>query len=53
MKSMSLKFPDVLFTLHGDGEEQGDEWRKYFLNSKMQLYRAQVTFAPFNPKELK
>lgn len=38
MKEISLKFPDVLFTLNGEGEETGDIWRKYFKNGKIFFY---------------
>lgn len=49
----SRQFPQVLFTLFGEGEKSGDIWRKYFKNGKMQVARAQITFAPFDEKELK
>ena len=29
LKPLSKKFPDVMFTLFGEGEESGDIWRKY------------------------
>jgi hypothetical protein len=35
MKVFSVLFPDLLFTLSGDGEEQGDVWRKFFVRGKM------------------
>ena len=53
MKALSLRFPEVLFTLHGEGEESGDVWNKYFRNGKCQVAKGVVTIAPFNPKELK
>ena len=37
LKSFSAKHPNVLFTLHGEGEETGDIWDKYFLNGKCQV----------------
>lgn len=53
MKNLSQQFPDVLFTLHGEGEEAGDLWNKYFRNGKMQVAKATVTIAPFSTRELK
>lgn len=44
--SLSVFFPDVLFTLRGEGEESGDLWVKYFLGGKVEESRTQITFAP-------
>jgi hypothetical protein len=51
MQAFSRAFPDVLFTLSGIGEEQGDVWTKYFLNGKMQECRAVLTHNPVFDKE--
>jgi hypothetical protein len=32
MITLSAHFPDVLFTLDGEGEETGDIWRKWYKN---------------------
>jgi hypothetical protein len=32
IKGISEMFPDVLFTLDGEGEDSGDVWRKWFKN---------------------
>lgn len=47
MRKFSEKFPEVLFTLEGEGEESGDIWRKYFVNGKMQVAKAKISFDPF------
>jgi len=49
MAEFSRKFPKVLFTLKGEGEESGDIWAKYFVNGKMQVEKARVIFGEFNP----
>lgn len=53
MKGFSKRFPDVVLTLHGEGEESGDIWIKYFKNGKMQKVEAQIVFAPFDEGQLK
>lgn len=52
MKEFSAKHPKVLYILQGEGEESGDIWKKYFLNGKMQLASAKITFEPFDRKKL-
>ena len=53
IKAISLEFPDVLFTLHGEGEEFGDIWNKYFLNGKMQMAKAEIIIPEFDKDKLK
>jgi hypothetical protein len=45
MIEMSMKFPLVLFKLHGEGEESGDIWDAYYLNGKSQKHKARVMIA--------
>lgn len=52
MKVLSATFPDVLFTLKGDGEETNDLWIKYFKNGKMQVATAIITYEPFDESRL-
>lgn len=52
MKRVSELLPDLLFTLHGEGEETGDMWNAYFLGGKVHYAPAEVFFPPFDPNEL-
>jgi hypothetical protein len=52
MRSFSARFPDVLFILHGEGEETGDVWDKYFKGGKMQECRVVMTIPPFDERKL-
>lgn len=53
MKHISKQYPEQLFTLHGEGEEAGDLWKKYFKDGKMQFVRAVVTYEDFDEDKLK
>ena len=53
MKAFSKRFPYVVFTLRGEGEEAGDIWVKYFKNGKMQKVEAKIVFAAFDEGQLK
>ena len=53
MKELSKIFPNTLFKLHGEGEENGDIWDKYFLNGKIQECYAKLTIDPFDKDKLK
>lgn len=48
MCRLSAKFPDVLFELHGDGENSEDFWITYYLNGQMQYCQGEITYAPFS-----
>lgn len=52
MRVLSRLFPEVVFTLKGEGEETSDIWAKYFLDGKMQEARAQIMIPPFDPAKL-
>jgi len=52
MRTLSLQFSDIHFTLYGEGEKSGDIWKKHFLNGKMQLCNATITFEEFDPSKL-
>ena len=50
MCKLSAKFPTVLFTLCGEGEESLDTWKEYYLNGKYQSARAKITYPKMNLK---
>ena len=39
MTRVSERWPEVLFNLHGDGEDSEDLWVAYFRNGQMQMER--------------
>lgn len=41
---LSKRFPEVLFTLEGHGEEKEDIWREYYRNGQIQWAPAQIIF---------
>lgn len=53
MKWLSKEYSGTVFKLHGEGEESGDLWDKYFLNGKMQACKAIVTYDEYSVKKLK
>ena len=53
IKALSKQFPEIVFTLSGEGEEAGDVWKKYFKDGKVQVAQAEIVVAPFDPKKLK
>lgn len=48
MLDLSKEFPNVLFTLSGDGEDSGDFWKKYFKGGKVQIAFGEITYADFD-----
>lgn len=53
IREISSRYPNVLFTLDGAGEESADIWRVYAKNGKIQLEKAKITFEQFNEEKLK
>jgi hypothetical protein len=53
MKTISKKYPKVLFLLHGDGNEYGDMWRKYYRDGKTTKIEAEIVFKEFDLTKLK
>lgn len=52
MMRLSGRFPDILFSLHGDGENHEDMWETYYLNGRMQYCEAEITYPPFDESQL-
>lgn len=52
MKKYSLKYPDLVFKLEGQGEQNDDMWIAYFKNGKMQECPAVITFDDFDESKL-
>ena len=53
LKGFSKICAGTLFTLHGEGEESGDIWVKYFKDGKMQECPARITFDEYDESKLK
>lgn len=51
--AVSKMFPDQLIVVEGNGEEQGDQWKSYYSNGKMQSCKAIITFEAFDESKLK
>lgn len=52
MTLLSIRFPNLLFLLHGEGENHDDVWNKYYLNGKEQICPAKITYDPFDFKSM-
>lgn len=52
MRKLSIRFPDSVFILSGEGEESGDVWKKYYMNGSLQEARGIITFDDFDPNKL-
>lgn len=44
-------FKNELITVEGDGEEQGDMWKAYFLNGNVKVAKAVVSFPEVDMSE--
>ena len=52
LKELSKKYPDLMFTVNGSGEDTPDFWICWIVNGKSQLERKELTHEPFDPKKL-
>ena len=53
MLELSKHFPNVVFCLDGEGEENGDIWRTYYKNGKKQYCPAKIIFDDYDERKLK
>ena len=53
MCSLSMKFPNILFELTGNGEAPHDLWKTYYLNGCKQHCNAIIKFDTFSLSKLK
>ena len=53
MKQISQKYPDYIFELYGDGEDNGDWWKTYYKNGKLQECLAKIRYDNFDATKLK
>ncbi len=52
MKEYSKKYPETVFCLKGEGDENDDIWAKYFKNGKMQVCKAKIIFDDYSENAL-
>lgn len=48
MAYLSMKFPGVLFTLYGNGDDSEDFWYEYYKNGMVQNCPAHITFDDYD-----
>ena len=53
LRSLSIQYPEVLFTLNGTGEVSGDIWVKFFKYGKMQHSKAEVVLDEIDANKLR
>jgi hypothetical protein len=52
MNLLSKEFPDIVFTVTGDGEESDDLWREYWKNGKVQNANRHIVYDEYNEDKL-
>ena len=52
MLLLSKKFPDVLFCLHGEGDNEEDLWDAYYQNGKVQNCYAEIIYPPYDENKM-
>jgi hypothetical protein len=46
MKSYSKRFPNYVFSIHGEGDESGDFWYSHYCQGRMQYCPVQLKYKP-------
>lgn len=49
---LSEKIPDLLISMHGEGEFNDDIWKSYYMNGKYQECRAKIVFDDYDVDKL-
>lgn len=52
LTNFSKHYPNVLFTLTGSGEENGDYWKLYVKNGKSQYVKGKITYPEYDESKL-
>ena len=52
MKEFSMKFPNTIFIVEGQGEEQSDRWMEYWKNGKSQNAYLRIEYDEFDEDKL-
>lgn len=52
MLELSKQFPETIFCLYGNGEENGDTWYQYYKNGKSQYCPAKITYDEYDESKL-
>lgn len=50
--NLSVEYPDLVFKLHGDGEEPGDMWNHYFKNGLEQRCKVKIVYDEYDESKL-
>lgn len=52
INKLSLKYPEILFIITGDGENREDVWREYHLGGKSYIDMIDFNFPEFDKEKL-
>ena len=52
LREFSKQYPQLLFTLHGEGADSSDIWALYVVNGRAHKAKAEIMIPPFDPGKL-